>query len=118
MRVRPVRGTQARVGSPDSDGERVFPGTAVCLDVPDVVHHQDRCREATDRDREPERQPLELLELDEVGAVDGDEAEEEEDEQLAETGVAVGARAAGGSTPAAIDATPTAMITQPATVAR
>ena len=76
------------------DGQRALVGSAVGLDVPHVVDDQDRGGEAADGDREPERQPIEPLELDVVGAVHRDQPEEEEDEELAEPGVAVGPGAA------------------------
>ena len=50
--------------------------------------------EEADRDRQEHRQRVELLELHVVGAVDGDEAEEDEDEDLAEPLVSVGPRTA------------------------
>ena len=72
-----------------------LPGAAVRVDVADVVDHQDRGRQQADRDREPERQPVEVLELHVVRAVDGDQPEEQEHEQLAHAGVAVGPGPAG-----------------------
>ena len=80
--------------APEADGEGPLAGAAVGVDVADVVDDEDRRGEAADRDREAEGEPVELLELDVVGAVDRDQAEEEEDEELAEPGVAVGPRAA------------------------
>ena len=79
----------------DPDRQRSLAGPAVGLDVADVVDDEDRGREQADRDREQDRQAVELLELHVVGAVDGDQAEEDEDEDLAETLVSVGPRAAG-----------------------
>ena len=76
-------------------GEGALAGAAVGVDVADVVDDEDRRREQADRDRQQDRQGLEVLELDVVGAVDRDEPEEDEDEDLAEALVAVRLRAAG-----------------------
>src|ERR687898_887087 len=70
---------QQGAGTADPDGEGALARAAVGLDVAHVVDDQDRRDQAADREREPEREPVEAFELDEVGAVDRDQPEEEED---------------------------------------
>src|SRR5215204_1467303 len=73
-------------------GQRHLPGTAVGVDVAGVVDDEDRGGEAADRQGEPERQPVQVLELDVVGAVHGHQSEEEEDEELTQPRVAIRSR--------------------------
>ena len=67
-----------RVGAAHPYGKGHLAGATIGFDVANVVDDQDRRGKEANRDREPERQGVkELLEL-YVGAVDGDQAEEEE----------------------------------------
>ena len=84
----------SRALAPEPDRERPLAGAAVRLQVAHVVDHEDRAGQQADRHGEHERLPLELLDLDEVRAGDGDHAEEQEHEDLAEPLVAVRARPA------------------------
>ena len=89
------RGVQrARALAPQPHRERALAGAPVGVDVAHVVDDEDRARQQPDGDRAAERLPWQRLDLDEVGADDGDDAEEQEHEQLAEALVSVGSRAA------------------------
>ena len=86
---------QAGAVAAELDRERALAGAAVGVDVAHVVDDQDRRGEQADRHRQRVRLPAQLLGLDVVGPDDGDQAEEDEHEQLAEALVAVRPRAAG-----------------------
>ena len=79
---------------PEPHRQRALARAAVGVDVAHVVDDQDRGGEQADRHRQRERLPAEVLDLHEERAGDGDDAEEQEHEQLAEALVAVRARAA------------------------
>ncbi len=75
--------------------ERELAGARVGLDVPQVVHHENRRRKCADRHRRQDHQRRHVLRLHEVRARHGAEAEEQEHAQVAEPEVAVGLRSAG-----------------------
>ena len=85
----------AREPPPEHHGERALARDGVRLDVADVVHDQDRGDREAHRHGRRQHLEGEYLRLHVVGAADGDEAEEDEREDLAEAAVAEGPRAAG-----------------------
>ena len=78
-----------RAVAAEAHRERLLVRPPVRVHVADVVDDQDRRRQQPDGDRQRERLPRQLLDLYEERPGDGDDAEEEEDEHLAEPGVAV-----------------------------
>ena len=68
----------------DAHREGSLAHRAVGRDVTQVVHHEQRARQQTDRHREPEHARVEPVLLDERGAARGDEPEEDEHRDLAE----------------------------------
>ena len=71
-----------------ADGQRALASARVGVDVAQVVHHQDRRGERTDRDRQRQHVRRQRERLHPVGSADGDDAEEEEDREVAEAVIA------------------------------
>jgi hypothetical protein len=71
-------------GTPEPNRERALARACVGLDVAQVVHDQERGAERADADAREQRVRRPRESLHPVRAADGDEAEEDEDEDVAE----------------------------------